>query len=273
MEEQEAAANVNAVSANTDVSAENAVNESAETTVTGEAAACCCCGCGENADNTAAEEEKAERKERVRKEVTPDMLERTQKDLMKMLDFLGYDDAVVKTSEENGEIILSVESEDAGRIIGRKGQTLESIQLLLNRMAQKDDPDYPRIQIVVDGYSSRHPVSRGRNKEENGEKAERGERRPRRERRERTERGERRPRRERRENNDGDEFSGHDEQLRQQALDAAKEVRHWGSPVTLPPMNAHDRRIIHITLEQETDLCTESEGNGAKKPVTISLRK
>ena len=41
------------------------------------------------------------------------------------------------------------------------------------------------------------------------------------------------------------------------ALDAAKEVRRWGEPKTLPPMNAHDRRIIHITLEKEADLLTE----------------
>ena len=67
--------------------------------------------------------------------------------------------------------------------------------------------------------------------------------------------------------------SDKDEQLRQQALDSAKEVRRWGEAVTLPQMNSHDRRIIHITLENEADLVTESVGEGNFKSVVISLKK
>ena len=61
--------------------------------------------------------------------------------------------------------------------------------------------------------------------------------------------------------------------MRLRALDAAKEVRKWGESVTLPPMNSHDRRIIHITLENEPDLATESMGEGAMKSVVVSLKK
>ena len=209
---------------------------------------------------------------RVHKPVVPEMLDRTRKDLLKMLDFLGYEDAVVKAAESNGEIELSVESEDAGRIIGRKGQTLESLQLLLNRMMQKDDPEYPRILISIDGYSARRPDSRGRapreQEESSSEHRRGGDRRHRGERGERGERGDRR-RRDDREERGGDR----DDILRQQALDAAKEVRRWGEPKTLPAMNAHDRRVIHITLENEADLQTESEGDGPKKSIVISLKK
>ena len=38
-------------------------------------------------------------------------------------------------------------------------------------------------------------------------------------------------------------------------------------------MNSHDRRIIHITLENEPDLHTESIGDGAMKSVVVSLKK
>ena len=65
----------------------------------------------------------------------------------------------------------------------------------------------------------------------------------------------------------------HDEKLRQQALDSATEVRRWGDPVTLPPMNSHDRQIIHVTLENAPDLAIESVGEGAVKSVVISLKK
>ena len=204
----------------------------------------------------AVEEEKTERRERVQKEVTQDMLDRTSQDLMKMLDFLGHDDATVKPSAVNGDICLDICSEDAGRIIGRKGQSLESLQLLINRMCQKDDPDYPRIMLSIDGYSSRTPGGRNsrRDDDDNGRR-----------------RGGKGDRNGRRRGNDRE--GGNDEIIRQQALDAAKEVRLWGEPKTLPAMNAHDRRIVHITLKNEADIMTESEGEGAKKTIVISMKK
>lgn len=200
----------------------------------------------------AVEEEKKERRERVQKEVTQEMLDRTSQDLMKMLDFLGHDDATVKPSAVNNDICLDIISEDAGRIIGRKGQSLESLQLLINRMCQKDDPDYPRIMLSIDGYSSRTPGGRRRDDNEDN-----GGRRP-------SRKGDRNGRRR---DNDNDEI------IRQQALDAAKEVRLWGEPKTLPAMNAHDRRIVHITLKNDADIMTESEGEGAKKTIVISMKK
>ena len=50
-------------------------------------------------------------------------------------------------------------------------------------------------------------------------------------------------------------------------------MKKWGEPVTLPKMNAHDRRIIHITLENDPEIITESEGEGNLKKVVVSLRK
>ena len=61
--------------------------------------------------------------------------------------------------------------------------------------------------------------------------------------------------------------------LLQQALDAAKEVKRWGDPVVLPKMNSHDRRIIHITLQEDGEVETQSEGDGAFKKVVISPKK
>lgn len=186
--------------------------------------------------------------------VTEEMLEKARKILTVMLDYLALD-GTVKAEGKIGKINLLITSDDAGRIIGRKGQSLESLQVLVNRMMQKGDEPCPKIYIDIDGYS---PASK------------RGDRRD----------GDRRPARPRR---SGKPFEGgdshprfdsdKDEQLRQQALDSAKEVRRWGEPVTLPQMNSHDRRIIHITLENEADLATESVGDGNFKSVVISLKK
>ena len=207
-------------------------------------------------DAVAVEAPAPERKPRPQIEVTDEMIEKSSKTLSTMLDFLGLE-GTVKTEKRPSKINLLISSEDAGRIIGRKGQSLESLQLLLNRMMQNGNEDFPKVYIDIDGYSS------------NGKTV--AERRPSRERAERRERGERGERGERR---GGRRFdSGKEDILQQQALDAAKEVRRWGESVTLPAMNSHDRRIIHITLENEPDLHTESIGEGAMKSVVVSLKK
>lgn len=203
--------------------------------------------------------------------VTEEMVERTRNTLAMMLDYLGLD-GTIKAEGKPNKINLLIASQDAGRIIGRKGQALDSLQTLLNRMMQKGDERFPKIYIDIDGYSSNSKHSDrfdGERRGPRGPRFNRGghfhERSGRGERFDRAPRGER-----------GDFERGGDDkedQLRQQALDSAKEVRRWGEPVTLPPMNAHDRRIIHITLENETDLHTESNGDGNFKSVVISLKK
>ena len=63
--------------------------------------------------------------------------------------------------------------------------------------------------------------------------------------------------------------------IRQQALDASKEVKKWGESVTLPPMNSHDRRIVHMTLKDDIEVTSESreEGDSNMKKIVISLKK
>ncbi len=207
----------------------------------------------QNENNPVAETAAPERKVRPQVEVTDEMIEKSSKTLSTMLDFLGLD-GTVKAEKRPSKINLIISSEDAGRIIGRKGQSLESLQLLLNRMMQNGAEDFPKIYIDIDGYSSSNV--RGGNER-------------------RSSRGGERRGGERRGNGGGRRFEDNDKDdiLRQQALDAAKEVRRWGEPVTLPAMNSHDRRVIHITLENDADLQTESIGEGSLKSVVVSLKK
>lgn len=211
-------------------------------------------------DIAETEDTAADKKVRQYLEVTQEMLDETAKRLGVMLDFLCLD-ASVRSEKRNSRIHLIVTSSDAGRIIGRKGQSLESLQLLLNRMMQKDDVNYPKINIDIDGYPAKDGA------EGKPRRAPKGEREDRPQRKDRKDRFERRGNR----SFDGD--SEKEETLRRRALDTAKEVRRWSEPVTLPPMNAHDRRIIHITLEKEPDLVTESKGEGAMKSVVVSLKE
>ncbi len=165
--------------------------------------------------------------------------------LTTMFDFLSLEGTF--TIEERGQKIgVKIASDDAGRIIGRKGQTLDSLQLILNRILFKQDEECPHVMLDIDGYA-------------NGE----------RERRSSGNDGAPRERRARREHGGASRVSN--EQLEQQAKDAAIEVKRWGEPVKLPEMNAHDRRIIHVTLKDDPEVTTESIGEGAMKKVVISL--
>ena len=243
-----------------------------------EAEETCSCCCGDDScccTEEAPAEEKPEKPERVVIPVTQEMLDDARTKLAMMLDFLGLE-AEVRSEAGNNKINLIVSSSDAGRIIGRKGQSLENLQFLLNRMMQKNDVNYPKVYVDIDGYSS--GTKRAAN--DRGERPERGERNDRRNNRREGGRGERRDRGGKgdrrnggRRERGGDGFDMHDENLRMLALDSAKEVRRWGDPKTLPAMNAHDRRIIHVTLEKEADITTDSVGEEPNKSVVISLKK
>jgi spoIIIJ-associated protein len=53
---------------------------------------------------------------------------------------------------------------------------------------------------------------------------------------------------------------------------AAKRVRDSGVSFTFQPMNANERRIIHLTLAGQEDLYTESIGEGAERKLKVGLK-
>ncbi len=60
-----------------------------------------------------------------------------------------------------------------------------------------------------------------------------------------------------------------EEQLRSLAQQVAAEVRLSGRPQSLEPMNPAERRIVHVTLEDDPLVETESLGEGFFKRVTV----
>jgi spoIIIJ-associated protein len=49
---------------------------------------------------------------------------------------------------------------------------------------------------------------------------------------------------------------------------AAKALQD-GRPVAAEPMNAHDRRLVHVALADNPDVTTESEGEGPSRRVVV----
>lgn len=145
--------------------------------------------------------------------------------LEKMTVTLGFPTEITIVPTDENSFKLTLASEDAGRIIGRKGQTLEALELVLNRIVKKNDENAPWVPVEIDGYST------GRT----GAVPERGK--------------------------DGRRPILDDEtidQLTHMALDAAKEVRHWKKAKRLGPYLPAERRIIHTTLKDDPDVTTES---------------
>jgi spoIIIJ-associated protein len=59
------------------------------------------------------------------------------------------------------------------------------------------------------------------------------------------------------------------EELRMAATVAAERVRQTGSPYTFAPMSSRERRIVHLALRDQTDLRTESDGEGMRRCVVV----
>lgn len=62
-------------------------------------------------------------------------------------------------------------------------------------------------------------------------------------------------------------------ELRAMAQHAASRVRDTGLAFTFGPMNAGERRVIHVALADNPDLQTESVGEGAERKVRVTLKK
>lgn len=61
-------------------------------------------------------------------------------------------------------------------------------------------------------------------------------------------------------------------ELHAMARFAAEQVRKNGRPFTFGILNSTERRIIHMTLQQEDDLFTESVGDGRDRRLQVRLQ-
>lgn len=71
--------------------------------------------------------------------------------LKTMLSHLGFESNIESHDLEDG-LLLDVKTEDAGRLIGRQGQTLNDLQYILNRLLFQQSSDAPKVTVDVGGY-------------------------------------------------------------------------------------------------------------------------
>jgi spoIIIJ-associated protein len=124
---------------------------------------------------------------------------------------------VVAEDAETVEINIR-ESSDLGLLIGKHGQTLSSLQLIVAMMVNRTLPQEERKRIVLDaaGY------------------------------------------RERRE-----------QALTAMARHAADRAKRTGREVPLQPLNARERRVVHLALAEDAEVSTRSEGEEPERHIVI----
>jgi spoIIIJ-associated protein len=83
--------------------------------------------------------------------LTDDPAERVRAILERVVAELQLD-AQVEVTEEDEEIVGTVDGEDLGLLIGRRGQTIDALQLICYRAAFQGRPDRKRVTVDAAGY-------------------------------------------------------------------------------------------------------------------------
>lgn len=149
---------------------------------------------------------------------------RILEDLLERMDIHGYVTAVHSTvpgqrGEPEETITLHVEGADEeamGLLIGRRGETLRSVQFMVNLLVSRKVQKWPQVVVDVGNYRQRRQES-----------------------------------------------------LEGLARRMADRVRQSGRPLTLEPMGAYERRIVHLALRADPSVYTESSGEGEHRKVVI----
>lgn len=63
---------------------------------------------------------------------------------------------------------------------------------------------------------------------------------------------------------------GCEQELVETAVRTAERVRELGQCLELEPMNPYERRLVHLALQEEPGVATESQGDGFLKRIIIS---
>ena len=84
-------------------------------------------------------------------DVTEESIKLGTEALQKMADLIT-DDATVSHETQNDRLTLSIEGGNAGILIGRKGQTLDAMQFLTDKIINRKSDARVRVRVDIEGY-------------------------------------------------------------------------------------------------------------------------
>lgn len=153
--------------------------------------------------------------------VSEEVVDKAKKFLQEVFSAMKIEAAMEKfINPQDGSVTIRLHGDDMGILIGKHGQTLDSLQYLTNLVANKEEKDWTRIIIDVEDYRDRRV-----------------------------------------------------ETLTRLAKRLADRVRREGEPVSLEPMNPHERKIVHLALQNDRRVETHSEGEEPNRYIVIELKK
>ncbi|MBI2032048.1 MAG: KH domain-containing protein [Candidatus Levybacteria bacterium] len=139
----------------------------------------------------------------------------TEKVVKDFLSSLGIDEPIQISENEDGyEIVL--ETEDSGIVIGRHGDTLESLQLLISLMLSNKTGEFRRVSLEV-----------------------------------------------------GDYKKNRSDWLRNLAQETKERVVSEQKEVYLPNLKSWERRLVHLELQEDDEVASESVGEGKDRVLVV----
>ena len=88
--------------------------------------------------------------------VEPQTIETCEKFIYDVMNAMGMDDVkVTSVVDEEGALSINMEGSNMGILIGKRGQTLDSLQYLTNRVANKMQDGYVRVKLDTEDYRRR----------------------------------------------------------------------------------------------------------------------
>ena len=96
------------------------------------------------------------KKEAELAKVESQTIEACERFISDVLKAMGMDDVKVTSSiDEEGALSIDMEGSNMGIMIGKRGQTLDSLQYLTNRVANKMQDGYVRVKLDTEDYRRR----------------------------------------------------------------------------------------------------------------------
>lgn len=169
------------------------------------------------------QKEVKEQHESKKKEVSEEGKEKAISDLNNFLNSfistLGEENIKYSVEYKDGNVEVDINGENVGYLIGYRGETLNSLQVILNNIASKNVDEKVKVLLNINGY------------------------------------------REKREKD-----------LEILASKIAGTVIKTKKSITLEPMSAYERKIIHTKLQENDKVKTFSVGEEPYRKVVVSLK-
>jgi spoIIIJ-associated protein len=146
---------------------------------------------------------------------SPEALATAKETLLAILALMKIEAQV--TVEDTPEAIsLTLQGADEGLLIGKRGQTLDALQYVVNKILSKQGRENKQIIVDTEDYRKKR-----------------------------------------------------EEALMSLAEKVSQKVKKTKKPVTLGNMTARERRIIHLTLQNDDTVVTMSRGEGHNRKIIV----